>query len=144
MSFQQVTWPSGMTNGSLDGLIGRPFDGWWLNFRNFNYVSLHLKHFSKCEAAISELRAVFESLHVWLQVCTILFHLIKILRNYCERTWFLPVKFECYSGKDLKCFVTDCRKGHQSKTAVFQLSSQVLILYSFLYKVRPWISKFWP
>ena len=49
----------------------------------------------------------------------------------------LPVKFECFSDKSLKCFVTDCKRGHQSKSAVFQLSCQVLILYFFPYKMRP-------
>ena len=66
MSYPQVTSPSGLTSGSLDGLTGRPIDGWWLNFRNFDYVSIYLMHFSKCEAAISELRAAFESLYVSL------------------------------------------------------------------------------
>ena len=56
-----------MTSGSLDGLIGRPFDGLWLNFRNPDYVSTHLKHFSKGEAAISELRTAFKSLYSWLK-----------------------------------------------------------------------------
>ena len=63
-----------MTSGSWDGSIGQPFDGWWLNFRNFDYVIRHLKHFSKREAAISELRAAFESLYAWLkraQYCSI-------------------------------------------------------------------------
>ena len=73
-----------------------------------------------------------------------MFHLSKILRNYCEITWLLPVKFECFSGKNLKCFVTDCKGGHHSKTAVFLLSCQVFIFHSFPYKMRPWISKFCP
>ena len=73
-----------------------------------------------------------------------MFHLNKVLRNYCERTWLLPVKFECFFGKNLKCFVTDCEREHQSKNTVFLLSCQVLILYSFSYKMRPWISKFFP
>ena len=33
-----------------------------------NYVSPHLKHFSKHEEAISKLGAVFESLYAWLKV----------------------------------------------------------------------------
>ena len=52
-----------MTSGSLDGSIGRPFDGWWLNFGSFDYVSTHFKYFSKSEAAISELRAAFENVY---------------------------------------------------------------------------------
>ena len=55
-----------------------------------------------------------------------LFHLNKVRRNYCERT--------CFSAKNLKCFVTDCKKGDQSKTAVFQLLCQVLIIYFFFIK----------
>ena len=73
-----------------------------------------------------------------------MFRLNKILRNYCERAWLLPVKFNCFSGKNLKCLVTDCKRGHQSKTAVFQLSCELLNFYSFSYKMRPWISKFCP
>ena len=76
------------------------------------------------------------------QAFTISFHLNKILTIYCERMWLLPVKFEYFSGKNLKCVVTDCKRGHQSKTAVIQLSGQVLIFYSFPYKKRPWISNF--
>ena len=43
-----------MTSGSLDGSMGRLFDGELLNFRNFDYVSTHLKHLSKREADISD------------------------------------------------------------------------------------------
>ena len=50
-----------------DRSIGRPLDWWWLNFKNFDYVSTHFNHFSKCEAAISELQATFEILYVWLK-----------------------------------------------------------------------------
>ena len=57
-----------------------------------------------------------------------LFHL-KDIRSYCERTWLLPVKSECFSGKNLKCFVTDCKRRHQSKTGVIQLPCQVLIFF---------------
>ena len=73
-----------------------------------------------------------------------MFHLNKKLRDYCERKWLLPIKIECFSGKYLKCFVADCKRRHQSKTAAFQLQCHVLILYSFPYKMRPWISKFCP
>ena len=45
----------------------------------------------------------------------------------------IVTKFECFSGKNLKCFVTDWERGHQRKTAVFQFSCRVLILHSFLY-----------
>ena len=59
-----------------------------------------------------------------------MFHLNKILRNYFEKTWLVPIKFECFSGKNLKCFVTDCKGGNQSKTAVLQFSCHIL---SFLF-----------
>ena len=57
-----------MTSGSLDGSTRRPFDGWWLNFRNFDYVSTYLKHFSKREAAISELRTALKICMLGLSV----------------------------------------------------------------------------
>ena len=69
-----------------------------------------------------------------------MFHLNKILRNYWERTWLLPEFF----WQKSKIFASDCKRGHQSKTAVFQLSCQVLIPYSFCYKMRPLILKFCP
>ena len=56
-----------MASESLDGPTRESFDGWWLTFRNFDYVRTHLRHFSKCEAAIPKLRAVFESLYAWVK-----------------------------------------------------------------------------
>ena len=56
-----------MTGGSLGGWIAGQLDESWLIFANFDYVSTHLKHFSKCEAAISKLRAAFESLYALLK-----------------------------------------------------------------------------
>ena len=50
-----------------DRSIGRPLDWWWLNFKNFDYVSTHFNHFSKCETGISELQATFEILYLWLK-----------------------------------------------------------------------------
>ena len=56
-----------MNIGFFDGSIGQPFDEWRLNFKNLNYVTTHLKHFSKWEAAIFELQADFESVYAWLK-----------------------------------------------------------------------------
>ena len=172
MSCPQVTWSSGMTSGSLDGLTRWPFDGWWLNFRHFDYVSTHLEHFFKVRSSHFWVVGSFWKLACLAQVFAIftmkntvispdflvwkfcgkaqfphsfgklrcfwqwLFHLNKVRRNCCERT--------CFSVKNLKCFVADCKKGDQSKTAVFQLSCQVLIMYFFFYKMKRWKSNFAP
>ena len=67
---------------------------------------------------------------------------ITFCRNCCKRTWLLPIKFDCFSGKNLKCFVTDYKIGHHSETAAFQLPCQVAMFnfVLFFYKMKPWIS----
>ena len=108
------------------------------------YASTHLKHLWKYEAASFELQAAFESSYAWLkraQYCSIWTTYLGITTKEPD---FCPSNLIFFSGKNLKCFVTDCKRGHQSKTAVFQLSCQVLVLCSFPYQMRAWISKLCP
>ena len=94
----------------------------------------------KYEAAIAEFRAAFESLRAWLKRALY----CSISTKYLGITAKEP---DCYPSNlsvFLKCFVTVCKRGHQSKTAVFSLACLVLILHYFPYKLRTWILKFCP
>ena len=90
------------------------------------YFSTHLKHFSKHEAVISELRAVFESLHAWFKRA---------------QYWPIWTKHLGITAKEPDCY--------QSNLSVFLVKiwiilHLILILYSFPYKMRPWLLKFYP
>ena len=60
------------------------------------------------------------------------------------RYLLLHIKFECFFWQKFKMFCDWLYKEHQSKFAVFHFPCQFLILCSFLYKMKPWISKFCP
>ena len=113
----------------LDGSLEQPFDGWGLNLRNFDYVST-FKAFLKVRSSYFWVVYSF-----WKFVClAISVHSIVLFewdtKELLQKNWLLPVKFECFSGKNLKCFVADCRRWHQSKKLPF---SVVMSSFNFVF-----------
>ena len=116
------------------------------NFRNFDYVSRHLRHFSKCEAAISKLRVAFENLYAWLKRAQYCFIWKKYL-GFTVKELVVTRQVWVFFWQKSKMFCLKSKLSLEEGIRVkllFQLSYEVLNLYYFPYIMKPWRSKFCP